>query len=58
MLLQLRDPQLNERGAVARAGNIDRLAVTAEPEDRVACVRADVAEDPLHRRKIPVRRED
>src|SRR5467141_1185988 len=57
ILPQLRDPPLNEGSGVVRAGNIDRLAVASEPKDRVACVRAGVAEYPLHRREVAVRRE-
>src|SRR5712664_1777188 len=58
ILLQLLDPPLNEGNGVVRAGNIDRLAVASEPKDRVACVRAGVAEYPLHRCEVAVRRED
>src|ERR1700716_3091118 len=54
---QLRDPPLNEGGGVVRAGNIERLAFATEPKDSIACVRADVAEHPLHRCEVPVRHE-
>src|SRR5260370_42487987 len=57
ILLQLLDPPLNEGSGVVRAGNIDRLAVATEPKHRVACVRAHLAEHPLHRCEVPVRRE-
>src|SRR5439155_8059836 len=57
ILLQLLDPPPNEGSGFARTGNIDRLAVATESKDRVACVRAHVAEHPLHHCEVPVRRE-
>src|SRR5438876_73784 len=57
ILLQLPDPPPNEGSGFARTGNIDRLAIATELKDRVACVRAHVAEHPLYRCEVPVRRE-
>src|SRR3981189_2704936 len=57
ILLQLIDPPPNEGSGVARAGNIDWLAVATEPKHHVACVRAHVAEYPFQRGEVPVRRE-
>ena len=51
------DPPLNKASGIVRAGNIDGLAVATEPKHRAACVRAHVAEHPLHRCEVLVRRE-
>src|SRR4030088_789430 len=57
MLLEVLDPALHEGSGVARARDIDGLAVVTEPEIRVTCVRAHIAENPLYRREVPMRRE-
>src|SRR6185437_11210935 len=55
--LQSLDPSPDQGSGFVRAGNIERLAVAAELKEGVARVRVDVAEYPLHGRKVRVRRE-
>ena len=57
MLLQVLDSPPDDSGAFERAGNVDRLAVAAEREVRLAFIRADVAEYELHRGEVAVRHE-
>jgi len=53
----LGDPSANEGSGIVWPGNIDRFAVATELKGRFAGVSAHIAEYPLHRCEVRVRRE-